>query len=79
MEGVIDLIAAFGQLPATIYIASAAYATANGGALVAPAPAGNAIVIVESAEFLALPQTASVTYAGAAGRVGRFSLVIPEP
>lgn len=55
MEGVIDLVAAFGQMPATIYVASAAYATANGGALTAQAPAGNANGNLEPAEFLALP------------------------
>src|SRR5207237_6898804 len=38
MEGVIDLAAAFGSVPQTIYIAAAAYETANAGVLVAQGP-----------------------------------------
>lgn len=39
MEGVIDLAATFGSVPDTLYVASAAVQTANGGALAAQAPA----------------------------------------
>ncbi|MDX2080046.1 MAG: hypothetical protein SFU53_04620 [Terrimicrobiaceae bacterium] len=39
MEGVVDLVATFGSVPETLYIASAAVQTANGGALTAQAPA----------------------------------------
>jgi hypothetical protein len=54
MEGVIDLAAAFGSVPSTIYIASAAYETANAGALVAQGPTGNGDSKIDANEFLAL-------------------------
>jgi hypothetical protein len=55
MEGTIDLAAAFGTIPQTIYVAAAAYATANGGALAAQGPAGNVDLNIDPNEFLALP------------------------
>lgn len=56
VEGVIDLAEVFGTMPATIYIASAAYQTANQGILGGQAPAmvtdnGN----IDPDEFLAVP------------------------
>ncbi len=65
VEGVIDLVEVFGDLPATLYIASAAYQTANGGVLAAQAPArvtdnGN----LDPDEFLALPVNAIRDRAG---------------
>ena len=56
VEGVIDLVETFGTMPATIYIASAAYQTPNQGILGAQAPAmktdnGN----IDPGEFLAVP------------------------
>ncbi|MCX6968852.1 MAG: hypothetical protein NTV93_01690 [Verrucomicrobia bacterium] len=59
LEGTIDLVDAFGSVPPTIYIASAAFQTANGGILGAQAPGktvdnGN----LDPAEFLALPTAA---------------------
>jgi hypothetical protein len=54
MEGTIDLVSAFGSIPPTIYVASAAYATANGGALVAQCPGGNGNSNIEPNEFLPL-------------------------
>ena len=41
LEGAIDLTAAFGSVPQVIYVASAAYQTADGGLLAAQGPAGN--------------------------------------
>ncbi len=38
MEGTIDLVAAFGAMPANIYLCSAAYQTADGGVLVSSCP-----------------------------------------
>jgi hypothetical protein len=55
MEGVVDLTAAFGSIPKTIYLAAAAYATTNGGALVAQGPAGNGDGNIGPNEFMALP------------------------
>jgi hypothetical protein len=54
MEGVINLVEAFGSMPSTIYLCSAAYSTTNGGYLVAQAPAGNGNGNIESNEFLML-------------------------
>jgi hypothetical protein len=54
MEGAIDLGAAFGSIPQTIYVAAAAYTTANGGVLVAQGPAGNGDGNIDPAEFLPL-------------------------
>ncbi|NDI16932.1 MAG: hypothetical protein EBY83_03040, partial [Verrucomicrobia bacterium] len=68
MEGTIDLVQAFGSLPATLYVAALAYQTAdysssvvNSGVLAAQAPAAVGTVDnkVDPAEFLALP-TASI-------------------
>ncbi len=55
MQGTIDLVQAFGAMPSTIYLSAAAYGTADGGALVAQAPAGNGNGNIESNEFLAVP------------------------
>ena len=59
MEGTINLVEAFGSMPATIYLCSAAYSTTNGGALVAQAPAAvTANGNIESNEFMAIPVAA---------------------
>ncbi len=56
MEGVIDISSAFGSgiMTGTIYIAAAAYSTANGGALASQGPNGNGDGNIDSNEFLAL-------------------------
>jgi hypothetical protein len=55
MEGVINLVDAFGSMPSNIYVCAAKYATANGGALVAQGPAAvTANGNIESNEFLML-------------------------
>lgn len=59
VEGVVDLVDAFGSVPQTLYLASLAIRTQNGGALAAQAPAvvtdnGN----VDPSEFLAIPTAA---------------------
>ncbi len=56
VEGVIDLVDAFGAMPDVIYLAAAAYGTDDGGVLAGQAPAaltvnGN----IEPDEFLAIP------------------------
>lgn len=58
IEGTIDLVEAFGEVPETIYIAAAAYATTDGGALASQSPAGNGNGNIEPAEFLAIPTAA---------------------
>ncbi|MCU0772095.1 MAG: hypothetical protein MUE94_10065 [Verrucomicrobia bacterium] len=54
LEGTLDLTAAFGALPEVVYVAAAAYATADGGNLVGIAPAGSGPHL-DPGEFLALP------------------------
>jgi hypothetical protein len=56
-EGVIDVVEKFGALPTNIYLCAAAYATADGGALVSQSPAGSGANI-ETNEFLLIPTTA---------------------
>lgn len=60
MEGTINLVEAFGQMPATLYIAAAPYATADNGALIpsSQVPGGNGNGNIESNEFLAVPVSA---------------------
>jgi hypothetical protein len=41
MSGTLDLVAAFGSMPTTLYLCAAAYITTNGGSLVAQCPAGS--------------------------------------
>ena len=57
LEGTLDLVQAFGVVPATLYLCAAAYATANGGALAAQYPAGSGPNL-EPNEFLAIPTDA---------------------
>jgi hypothetical protein len=54
LEGTIDLVAAFGSLPQTIYVAAAAYQTADGGVLAAQGPAGNGDGNINPDEFMRL-------------------------
>jgi Starch/carbohydrate-binding module (family 53)/Glycosyl hydrolase family 57 len=65
MEGTLDLTAAFGSVPANIYLCAAAYQTADGGVLASQCPAavtnnGN----LEPNEFLMLPVSALKDSAG---------------
>lgn len=65
MEGVIDLVAEFGAMPANVYIAAVAYQTDEAyrygpldtfsGKLVSQAPAGNGNDNIEPEEFLCVP------------------------
>jgi hypothetical protein len=55
LQGTINLVQAFGSMPSTLYLCAAAYPTANGGTLVAQAPAGNVDGNIDSNEFLAVP------------------------
>lgn len=65
MEGVIDLVAEFGAMPANIYIAAVAYQTDDAyfygsldtfsGKLVSQTPAGNGNDDIEPGEFLCVP------------------------
>lgn len=54
VEGLIDLDAQFGGRPASVTLAVAAYATADGGVLQAQAPAGNGNTSVEAVEYLTI-------------------------
>jgi hypothetical protein len=58
MEGVIDLGAAFGAVPQTVYIAAAAYQTNTGGILVSQSPSGNNNGNIDPSEFVSLPISA---------------------
>lgn len=55
MEGVLDLVDAFGGLPSAIHVAAAAYQTADGGNLTSQAPAGNENGDIDPDEFLTIP------------------------
>jgi hypothetical protein len=57
LEAVIDLGTAFGSVPDVIYLAAAAYDTADGGSLQALSPTGDGPHI-EPSEFLAVPTAA---------------------
>jgi hypothetical protein len=71
MEGTIDLTAAFGSIPATIYVAAAAYQTADGGALAGQGPIGNGDGNIDPSEFLALSLVA-ITDENADGKFDRL-------
>ena len=58
MEATIDLAAAFGSIPETVYVAAASYETADVGALVAQGPLGNGDTDIDPDEFLPLSVTA---------------------
>ncbi len=57
LEGTIDLVAAFGAVPAAVYLAAAPFGTANSGALVdaAQTPAGDGDGDVNATEYLTFP------------------------
>ena len=57
MEGSIDLVQNFGALPAQVYVAAVAYATADNGTLAAQAPAAQGVANnnLEPGEFLTVP------------------------
>jgi hypothetical protein len=57
LEGTLDLVAAFGSAPSTLYLCAAAYQTADGGALASQAPAGSGANI-DTNEFFVLPLAA---------------------
>jgi hypothetical protein len=57
LEGTINLMLAFGYMPANIYLCAAAYVTTNGGALVGQCPAGSGANINPSG-FLEIPTAA---------------------
>jgi hypothetical protein len=57
MEGTLDLVHAFGYLPTNLFLCAAAYATTNGGPLVAQCPTGSGPNI-ETNEFFVIPVAA---------------------
>jgi hypothetical protein len=57
MEGTIDLVAAFGAMPANIYLCSAAYQTADGGVLASSCPT-NAGPDIGTNGFFSIPLVA---------------------
>jgi hypothetical protein len=71
MEGTIDLGAAFGSVPQTIYVAAAAYPTADGGVLAAQGPAGNGDGNIDPVEFIPL-SVAAITDQDADGVYDRL-------
>jgi hypothetical protein len=75
MEGVIDLMETFGYMPQTIYIAAAAYGTADGGTLAAQTPSGNADGNIDPDEFLVL-QVPAITDNNSDGILDRLDPAI---
>ncbi len=57
LEGTLDLVTAFGAVPANLYLCAAAYITTNGGPLVAQCPAGSGPNI-DPNDFFAVPVAA---------------------
>ena len=55
MEGVIDLVDVFGELPDSIYLAAVAYQTEASGRLAAQAPEGNSDGDLDPDEFMQFP------------------------
>jgi hypothetical protein len=55
MEGVVDLIEIFGQMPDSIYLAAVAYQTDNGGQLGSQAPDGNGDGNLDPDELMEFP------------------------
>ncbi len=55
LEGKINLAQELGSVPGVVYLAVGRYATADGGALVAQCPAGNADANLDGAEYYAFP------------------------
>ncbi len=55
MEGVIDLVAEFGALPESVYIAAVSYNSPDGGGVNSQAPAGNGNNNLEPNEFFRVP------------------------
>jgi len=72
LEGTLDLLQAFGSVPAYVYLCAAAYITTNGGPLVAQCPAGTGPDL-ETNEFLVIPTAALRDSAGN----GTFDLCDP--
>ncbi len=58
IEGVIDVVEAFGRWPESIYLSAAAYGTASFNSLRAQVPLGNGDEHIHPHEFLALPMDA---------------------
>jgi len=55
MEGVIDLVAQFGSLPESVYVAAVAYNSPDGGGINSQAPSGNGNNNLEPGEFFRVP------------------------
>ncbi len=81
LEGTVDVAAVFGRIPDALYVAAATYATADGGALVAQAPAGNADGALDAAEFVRVPLVTATAADGVDGPTGAFTLgpAVPNP
>jgi len=78
LEAKLDLAQELGSVPATVYVAAARYATADGGALQGQAPAGNGDANVDAGEYAAFP-IALLAAPVAGGDRTRLAPVIPMP
>ncbi|MCS7063364.1 MAG: hypothetical protein NZM04_04855 [Methylacidiphilales bacterium] len=58
LEGVIDLVEAFGQVPQNLYFAAVAYGNPDGAGIAAQVPAGNGNNNLEPNEWLHMPTVA---------------------
>ncbi|WP_428389350.1 hypothetical protein [Mucisphaera sp.] len=67
LEGVVDLLASFGEIPEFVYLAAVAFETADGGSLVSQVPGGNGDGNVDALEYLrfrVLPMMGDVDLSG---------------
>lgn len=78
LEGTVDVAAVFGRVPEAVYVAVAEYATADGGALSAQVPSGNADGALDASEFVRVPLMAA-TDADAPTVADAFALGAPHP
>jgi hypothetical protein len=73
LKTLIDLVAEFGTLPESVYVAAVAYATSDAGGINSQAPSGNGNNNLEPAEFLRIP-VAAVARSPAQSRIPSFSV-----
>jgi hypothetical protein len=79
IEGTLDLAGELGSIPATVYVAVGRYATADGGALTAQAPAGNGDGNLDAAEWYAFPLSTTAVPGRDEARLTRFLPAAPNP
>ncbi len=79
LEGTVNLSSEFGSVPPVVYVAVGRYQTADGGALVAQAPAGNGNGDLEASEYYAYDLSATGVPDGAVLDPGPLLRSYPNP